>query len=104
MVKDHSARKDIRCCHYIGYSFQLAARVVSYAPSHRQDGTYYGLCYISCGTLAGTRNSSMGPPYGIDLMTHHTMSMSEMGPKYYLQKIWDHDPSEIQLQNINDKL
>ena len=25
--------------------------------------TYRGLCYTSCGALAGTRNSSMGPPH-----------------------------------------
>ena len=25
------------CCHHIGYSFRLAARVLLYAPSHRQD-------------------------------------------------------------------
>ena len=34
-----------------------------YAPSHRQDSTYHGLCYTSRGSLAGTRNSSMGPPW-----------------------------------------
>ena len=28
---------------------------------HRQDTTYHGLCYTSCGALAGMRNSSMGP-------------------------------------------
>ena len=33
-----------------------------YAPSHRQDSTYHGLCYTSCGALAGVVNSSMGPP------------------------------------------
>ena len=37
-------------CRHIGYSFRLAARVLLYASSHRQDNT-----------LAGTRNSSMGP-------------------------------------------
>ena len=52
-------RKETRCRH-IGYSFRLTARVVLYAPSHRQDGTYHGLCYTSRGALAGTRNSSMG--------------------------------------------
>ena len=30
---------------------------------HRQDSTYHSLCYTSHGALAGTRNSSMGPPY-----------------------------------------
>ena len=41
----------------MGYSFRLAAMVLLYAPSHRQDSTY------SRGALAGTRNSSMGPPH-----------------------------------------
>ena len=45
-----------------------------YAPSHRQDNTYHGLCYTSRGALAGTRNSSMGPPWRIDPTTHRTMS------------------------------
>ena len=55
-------RKETRCRH-IGYSFRLTARVLLYAPSHRQDNTYHGLCYTSRGALAGTRNSSMGPPH-----------------------------------------
>ena len=53
--------KETRCRH-IGCSFQLTARVLLYAPSHRQDSTY-GLCYTSRGALAGTRNSSMGSPH-----------------------------------------
>ena len=55
-------RKETRCRH-IGYSFLLTARVLLYAPSHRQDCTYHGLCYTSRGELAGTRNSSMGSPH-----------------------------------------
>ena len=55
-------RKETRCRH-IGYSYRLAARVLLYAPSHRQDNTYHGLCYTSRGALAGTRNSSMGSPH-----------------------------------------
>ena len=55
-------RKETRCLH-IGYSYRLTARVLLYAPSHRQDNTYHGLCYTSRGALAGTRNSSMGPPH-----------------------------------------
>ena len=50
-------RKETRCRH-IGYSFRLTARVLLYAPSHRQDSTYHSLCYTSRGALAGTRNSS----------------------------------------------
>ena len=55
-------RKETRCRH-IGYSYRLTARVLLYAPSRRQDSTYHGLCYTSRGALAGTRNSSMGPPH-----------------------------------------
>ena len=55
-------RKETCCCH-IGYSYRLTARVLLYAPSHRQDNTYHGLCYTSRGALAGTRNSSVGPPH-----------------------------------------
>ena len=51
------------CCRHIGYSYRLTARVLLYAPSHRQDNTYHSLCYSSRGALAGTRNSSMGPPH-----------------------------------------
>ena len=56
------AREETRCCH-IGYSYRLTARVLLYAPSHRQDNTYHSLCYTSRGALVGTRNSSMGPPH-----------------------------------------
>ena len=55
-------RKETRCRH-IGYSYRLTARFVLYAPSHRQDNTYHGLCYASRGALAGAINSSMGPPH-----------------------------------------
>ena len=41
-------RKETRCRH-IGYSYRLTARVLLYAPSHRQDNTYHGLCYTSRG-------------------------------------------------------
>ena len=39
--------------------------------SHWQQGFF---CYTSRGTLAGTRNISMDPPWGIDPTTHRTMS------------------------------
>ena len=55
-------RKETRCRH-IGYSYRLTARVLLYAPSHRQDNTYHSLCYTSRGALAETRNSSMGSPH-----------------------------------------
>ena len=34
-------RNETRCRH-IGYSYRLTARVLLYAPSHRQDNTYHG--------------------------------------------------------------
>ena len=49
-------REETRC--HMGYSFQLTARVLLYAPSHRQDSTYTAFV-----TAFGTRNSSMGPPH-----------------------------------------
>ena len=51
---------DETCCCHIGYSFQLAARLLLYASFHRQDNSYHSLCYISHGALAGMRNSSVG--------------------------------------------
>ena len=79
-------RKETRCCH-IGYSYRLTARVLLYAPSHRQDNTYHSLCYTSRGALAGTRNSSMGSPHeGSIRRTHRTMSersTSELRPAPY---------------------
>ena len=41
MVNGYSAREEISYHHIIGYSFQLAARYLLYAPSHRQDSTYH---------------------------------------------------------------
>ena len=60
MVKDHS---DSEIGNPLPPHFRLSARVLLYASSHRQDNTYHGLCYTSRGALAGTRNSSMGPPH-----------------------------------------
>ena len=77
MVKDHSdSEKGTRCSH-IGYSYRLTARVLLYAPSHRQDNTYHGLCYTSRGALAGTRNSSLGPPMNdrSDDPSHHERTL-----------------------------
>ena len=42
----------------IGYCYRLTARVLLYAPSHRQDNTYHSLYYTSRGALARMRNSS----------------------------------------------
>ena len=40
------ARKETRCRH-IGYSYRLTARVLLYAPSHRQDNTYRTTAFVT---------------------------------------------------------
>ena len=52
-------KEETCCCHFMGYSFILGATDLLYAPSHRQDSTFLGVCYSSCGVLTGGRNSSM---------------------------------------------
>ena len=63
-------RKETRCRH-IGYSYRLTARLLLYAPSHRQDNTYHSLCYTSRGALAGTSNSSMDISYVTQIWYRH---------------------------------
>ena len=63
MVKDHSDSEKGNPLLPIGYSFRLTARFFLYAPAHRQDSTYHGLCYTNRGALVGTRNSSVGSPH-----------------------------------------
>ena len=60
MVKDHSDSKRVNQLSPQGLCFHVAARVILYASSHRQDSTYHSLCYTSRGTLSGM--SSIGPP------------------------------------------
>ena len=56
----------------MSYSLQFAARNLLYVQSHRLDSTNHTLCYTSCGVLAVTRNSSMGPLGGIDIQSGPT--------------------------------
>ena len=83
-------RKETRC-HHIGYSFRLTARVLLYAPSHRQDSTYHGLCYtnrniflnkleinLSTAGLFQTKPYNCGPglmqgDFGIKVLSRHFM-------------------------------
>ena len=63
MVKNHSYSETGNPLPTHGLLFQISKQgFFLYAPSHRQDSTYHGLCYTSRGALAGTINSSMGPP------------------------------------------
>ena len=64
MVKDHSDSKRGNPLPPHGLLF----------PISRQDNTYHGLSYTSCGALAGLRNRSMGPLWRIALTTHRSMS------------------------------
>ena len=60
MVKDHSGserRNPLPSIH--GLLFPI-------------DSTYEGVCFTSRGELVGTRNSSTGPPCGIDPTIYHT--------------------------------
>ena len=67
-VNDHSDNER-------GNPLPISSKVFLYASSyHIPHNTYHDLCYTSRGTLAGMRNSSMGPPWNIDSTTHHTMS------------------------------
>ena len=58
MVKDHSDCKGGNPLLPHGLLFRLAATVLLYASSHRQDNTHHSLCYTSRGILAGTKNVS----------------------------------------------
>ena len=44
---------ETRCCHFMGSSFQLAARGILYSPSLKQYSTYHVLHNVSCGALVG---------------------------------------------------
>ena len=55
MVKDHSDSERGNLLPPHGLLFPINSKVLLYAPSHRQDNTYHGLCYTSRGAPAGTR-------------------------------------------------
>ena len=62
----------------MNYSFRLAARVLFYASSHRQDNTHHGLYCTSRGALAGMRTSMNDRS---DDPTHHECYIS-------LHEVW----------------
>ena len=70
MVNDHSHNERENLLPPL----HLAARVLLYAPSHRQDSTYHSICYIIHWALAETGYSWVGPPWGVDQTTQSTMS------------------------------
>ena len=96
-------RKETSCRH-IGYSYWLTARVLLYAPSHRQDNTYHGLCYTSRGALAGTRNSSTGPPHEGSIRRPIAPWANAL-PLSYVPLPWRANPAMITLvMNLPDLL
>ena len=57
-----TVREESQWYHFLVYAFKLAKDLLC-APFHRQDNTYHGLSYTSCGALTGIGNNSMGPQY-----------------------------------------
>ena len=79
MVKNHLySEKGNPLLPLHGLLFSISSKGLLYAPFHRQDNTYHSLCYTSRGALAGTRNSSVDLPWGIDPRTYCTMLTIEL--------------------------
>ena len=54
------------CCLLVGLFFVFSFFVVVFFTlSHRQNSTYYGLCYNSREVLVRTKNSSIVPPLAL---------------------------------------
>ena len=87
-------RMETRCCH-IGNSLWLTARILLYAPSHRQDSTYHGLCYTSRGALAVTKNSSMGPPHEGSIRQPITPWANALTMELHLDPVWVREKTEL---------
>ena len=62
MVKNHSVSERGNPLPPHRLLFPISRRVLLYASSHRQDNTSALVLHTSHGALAGTSNSSMGPP------------------------------------------
>ena len=58
MVKDDSDSESGNTLPPHGLLVLISSKGSVYAPFHRQDSTFHGLCYTSRGGLAGTRNIS----------------------------------------------
>ena len=76
-------REVIHLKHFMSYSIWLAARDLSYAPSHRQDSTYHGLCYTSCEAPECPNNydwcsSEMNAGCCIFLFIYHTFNITSV--------------------------
>ena len=61
MEKDHSDGKRENPLSLHELLFLISSKGSFICTTHRQESTYYGLCYTSRGTLPGTRTNSIGP-------------------------------------------
>ena len=80
-------------CDYCDFIWDNVTKCQEENISHRQDCTSHNLCYTSYGALAGMRNISLGPPWRIDLTTHHSMrecslSWSYISLLFVLTSVW----------------
>ena len=69
----HIVREETRYHYFMGYSFWLAAKDFLYAPSQRQHSIYHILHQL-WSTGWNKKNNSECQSWGIDPMTHGTMS------------------------------
>ena len=59
--------------HFMGYTLKIGIKDLLYAPSQRQHISYHSLLDTSYEVLVGMRNSLIGLPIGVNLMTHCIM-------------------------------
>ena len=74
MVKDHLESKtgNLLLPHWLLFLISSKGSFICTIP--QTELSYNNICYTSCGELAGMRNSSEIPPWGIDMLTHCTMN------------------------------
>ena len=83
MIKDHSdSERKPAVTTWATHSYYQQLFFYMHHPA--ENNTYHSLCYPSHHTLDGTRNSSMGAPWGIDPMTHKAMSRCSTMEQYYI--------------------
>ena len=87
MVKDHSDSKRGNPLPPHGLLFLIAARVLLYAPSHRQDITYHALYYTSHGALAGTKGSWNFKKMNTTITAHRFINHWLLGVKHLVHSV-----------------
>ena len=87
MVKDHSDSKRGNPLPPHGLLFPINSKGSLYAPSHRQDSTYHGLCYTSRGSLAGTSND--------EYVHHPTDRLTHTMVRWFVESILHGGPLEL---------